>query len=428
MSTVALLSELLQQPHAKNLTDNLSWLHEAKTHAKQQLAESHNYRGEAYRYSKILRLLDMPWLYEEKPCLPEMTLTAVHEAHYRIVFVDGVFTAQASLLPPSHQVTIQHLDSDVPYPDWLKQRFMTLPTHWSEQVNLLLAQSGVMIDVAAGVLVDKPMDIVHYYQNSTASTTHTRHAVHIQAHAHATINEYHIGTNTAAHFATTAMFFELDNHAALDYHRIRHGNNLFHHLHYLAAYLGKASQLRHFHADCQAQLLRADMHIELLGDKANAQTKALFIARAQTQIEHQWFIKHAAPETTSYSLIKGIADEQGQGICRARIDVLPSAPKTNAKFYNPNLLLSPSAQIDSLPELSILQDDVVCAHGATVGQLDANALFYLQSRGIALVEARQLLTSAFIQSDLHELPADINSYLTEHFSFLPNDATLIKRV
>lgn len=418
MNAVATLPELILSPPRQRWINHLPWLHDAYLHAQQQFADQPHYRGETYRYSHMPRLLDMSWLYEANPQLLGDVVKPLHPQHYSLIFVDGVFAPLWSILPEEtswHYQTLAQIDAHCPA--WLKHRLTQLPQHWSEQLNLLLAQQGIIIEIPQGLVVDKPIDIIHYYRNTTPTTMHTRHAIRLQAHAKAAIHEYHIGTNTAATLATTTNIIELDEHAHLDYSLIRHGNAAFYQLQHQALYLHEHATLQSFFADFGAQLLRTDLHAQLIGHHAKLQAKALFLAKQREQMEHQWLIQHHGRETESHSTLKGIADDEGQGICRGRIDVLPTAVKTNASLYNPNLLLSPRAQIDSLPELTILQDDVACAHGATVGQLDEQALFYLQSRGIALADARQLLTSAFIQSELTELPPYLYSYLIKQLPF-----------
>ncbi len=427
MSTVAHLPEHILQ--RQSLAHQLPWLQPAVAYAKQQLADQQHYRGESYRYSRIPHLLEMPWLYELSPMLSGEPLKPLQTEHHSFIFVDGIFAPQWSSLPKDTNWHYQLL-SDVmrDCPPWLKKHVSKLPTHWSEQLNLLLTQQGIVIEIPSCTTLDKPIDIIHYYRQSTPSTTHTRHAIHLHPHAKAIVNEYHIGLSTAASLATHACIIELDEQAKLHYSLIRHGNPQFYQLQHMAIALHEKSELQSFYADLNAKLLRTDLHAHLHGNHAKWTANALFLATAREQIEQQWHIFHHGRDTISHTKLKGIADDEGQVICRGRIEVLPSAIKTDASLYNPNLLLSPRAQIDSLPELAISQDDVACAHGATVGQIDEQALFYLQSRGIALTDARQMLTSAFIQSELSALPTYLYRYLVKQLPFHPMHMSLDMRL
>jgi Fe-S cluster assembly protein SufD len=113
-------------------------------------------------------------------------------------------------------------------------------------------------------------------------------------------------------------------------------------------------------------------------------------------VDNHTTIDHAVPHTTSRELYKGVLDGQSRGVFHGRIIVRPDAQKTNAEQSNKNLLLSKGAEIDTKPQLEIRADDVKCSHGSTIGQIDSDALFYLQARGIDAAEAKRLLTRAFV--------------------------------
>jgi Fe-S cluster assembly protein SufD len=132
-------------------------------------------------------------------------------------------------------------------------------------------------------------------------------------------------------------------------------------------------------------------------------------------IDTQLAIRHQALNTTSTSNWRGVASDRARGVFRGAIVVAPGADGSDASLTNKNLLLSPSAEIDTKPELEIYADEVKAAHGATVGQLDERSLFYLRSRGIPLGEARALLTAAFCRAVLDDLP---DGTLREHLSKL----------
>ena len=140
----------------------------------------------------------------------------------------------------------------------------------------------------------------------------------------------------------------------------------------------------------------------------------LFQAGAGQHMDHQTRIDHAAPHTTSHELYKGLAGGDGRGVFRGQVLVRKHAQKIAARQASHNLLLSPLAEIDTKPELEIYADDVTCAHGATVGQLDDAALFYLRSRGIAEAEARALLVFAFTQEVVEQVAFEpLRNWLAE---------------
>lgn len=152
--------------------------------------------------------------------------------------------------------------------------------------------------------------------------------------------------------------------------------------------------------DLGALLSRQSMTMVLAGAGASATMDGLFLADGSRHIDNQTRLEHQAPATNSRESFRGLADGRGRGVFNGKIIVLPGAAGSNAALTNRNLLLSATAEIDTKPELEIYVDDVRCSHGATTGELDADALFYLRSRGLDPAAARQVLTAAFLRESL----------------------------
>jgi Fe-S cluster assembly protein SufD len=153
------------------------------------------------------------------------------------------------------------------------------------------------------------------------------------------------------------------------------------------------------------RLARLDLRCTLAGEGAHAGLLGLYLARDRQLLDHHTTIDHATPHTTSDELYKGILDERAVAVFHGRIHVRPHAQKTSAMQQNRNLLLSDAATIHTKPQLEIHADDVRCSHGATIGQLDPDQLFYLRARGIWPDDARALLMLAFASEVLEKLPA-----------------------
>jgi Fe-S cluster assembly protein SufD len=164
--------------------------------------------------------------------------------------------------------------------------------------------------------------------------------------------------------------------------------------------LGESASVTVTSVDLGGQLCRQTITVLLAGSGANATVNGLFLADGQRHIANHTRLEHQAPLTTSREVFRGIADGHGRGVFNGKIVVQPGAAGSDAALTNRNLLLAPTAEIDTKPELEIYVDDVRCSHGATTGQLDANALFYLRSRGLDPTVARQVLTSAFLREGL----------------------------
>lgn len=152
--------------------------------------------------------------------------------------------------------------------------------------------------------------------------------------------------------------------------------------------------------DLGSLLSRQAMTVALAGSGASATIDGLFLADGSRHIDNRTRLEHQAPATTSRESFRGLADGRGRGVFNGKIIVMPGAAGSNAALSNRNLLLATTAEIDTKPELEIYVDDVRCSHGATTGQLDADALFYLQSRGLDPAAARQVLKAAFLRESL----------------------------
>jgi Fe-S cluster assembly protein SufD len=179
--------------------------------------------------------------------------------------------------------------------------------------------------------------------------------------------------------------------------------------------------------DIGSQLSRQAITVQLAGRGAEATINGVFLADGRRHIANQTRLLHRAPATTSREVFRGIADGHGRGVFNGKIVVLPGAAGSNAALTNRNLLLTPTAEIDTKPELEIYVDDVRCSHGATTGQLDANALFYLRSRGLDPAIARQVLTAAFLREgfsgiDIPELRLRLDAELQARLGAVPGIA------
>ena len=337
----------------------------------------------------------------------------------RLVFVNGVFRADLSALDSLPAgLTLQPL-SQALQDDAEPLRF-ALSRHYREtgdafaRINAATAGDGVVLRVAANVKVATPVQLVFVGAAAEVDLAwHARNVIELGEGAELTLIEQHVGCGEQVHLATLVSDIELRD------------GGILHHIVLQNAAIGvnliRRSSLR-LHAQAQATLhvlelggalVRHDLQAELIGDGAQLDTRGVFMPHGRQHIDTQLAIRHQALNTTSSSNWRGVANDRARGVFRGAIMVTPGADGSDASLSNKNLLLSPSAEIDTKPELEIHADEVKAAHGATVGQLDERSLFYLRSRGIPQAEARALLTAAFCRAVLDDLP---NEALREHLS------------
>ncbi|WP_370152126.1 Fe-S cluster assembly protein SufD [Ferrovibrio sp.] len=275
------------------------------------------------------------------------------------------------------------------------------------ELNAALASDGLLLDVAEGVTLAKPVEIIAF---GAPALVNLRHVVRLGRGARATILEsYRDGggtgwTNVFSHIA-------VDAGAQLDHVRLQDEAITAYH-----AALGRvdvAGDARYAHVSVQggAAVARHELHLETTGARAVLDLQGLALARGASHIDHTLRLHHALPDCSSNQLFKHVVDDRGHAVFQGGIRVAPHAQKTDAQQLSRTLLLADRAQIDTKPELEILADDVKCSHGASIGDLDAQQLFYMEARGVGADEARRLLLAGFAAEIVDAVPDGV---LREH--------------
>jgi Fe-S cluster assembly protein SufD len=193
--------------------------------------------------------------------------------------------------------------------------------------------------------------------------------------------------------------------AELDLVLLQRENDLTHHVSNVTSRQERSSRFRSHTVTLGGSLVRNDLRALLAEEGAECVVNGVFLGRGDQRIDNHTVVDHAVPHGSSRQLYKGILCGKSKGVFRGRIVVRPDAQKTDAVQSNPNLLVTDGAEVNSKPQLEIHADDVKCSHGSAIGRLDADALFYLRSRGIDLARARLVLTRGFAVEVLEQLPA-----------------------
>ncbi len=263
-----------------------------------------------------------------------------------------------------------------------------------------LLRDGLVVDIAESVVLDAPLHLVFLHSRSTAA--HAGVVVRLGANSIATVIEHHLGSASAVGMSTTKLACAARSRLA--FVKLQTLGEAACHLGTQQLTVGAEAAVDLLHLDLGGRLARNDLTVELAGPGATVVSHGLFFADGARHLDNHTRIDHRAPRTRSLEVYRGIADDSGRGVFNGRIVVHPGANQTDARLTNQNLLLSNLAEIDTKPELEIYADDVRCSHGATTGQLDRNAVFYLRSRGIGAEEARQLLIASFAREIVRHLP------------------------
>jgi len=259
-------------------------------------------------------------------------------------------------------------------------------------LNTAFLNQVVVLRVPRGVVIEDPIEIA--YEANAAAADHPRSVILVGANAQCSIVETYSGQGQYLTNAVTQIV--AGEGAVVDHYKVQQEDRAAFHIATLDATLGRSANFSTTSISLGAALARNDVNA-VLSEGSEATLNGLYLVNGSQHVDNHTVIDHAKPHGTSHELYKGILDGKSSAVFNGRIMVRKDAQKTDSKQTNKNLVLSDEAVIDTKPELQIFADDVRCTHGATIGQLDSEALFYLQSRGIGRADARNLLTYAFAQ-------------------------------
>jgi Fe-S cluster assembly protein SufD len=264
-------------------------------------------------------------------------------------------------------------------------------------LNTAMIADGALVRVARGAVIEEPIEI--YYLTTGAAqpiAVHPRGLILVGADARCTIVERYQGAGEGVYFNNAVTEIVVGERAAVDHYRVQLETANAFHIVTLHATIGRSASFASHSISLGGALVRNDANATL-SEGSEATLNGLYIVNGTQHIDNHTMIDHTMPHGTSHELYKGILDGKAHAVFNGKIIVRKDAQKTDSKQTNKNLVLSDDSVVDTKPELQIFADDVRCTHGATIGQLDSEAMFYLQSRGIGKSEARSLLTYAFAQ-------------------------------
>ena len=262
--------------------------------------------------------------------------------------------------------------------------------------NLAYGTDGAVIQVDAGVEVAAPIHIVDIaVPGAMTNASSTGVVVHLGAGSSATVVESRLGAGAEFGGSNVRTSITLGADATLEHIVVQDLPENQVHLSRVEVVQGERSTLRTRSFNLGASYGRLAYHVELDGAGAHADLSGLFFGVGEQTLDQQITVVHRAENCTSRQVFRGVLDDASTGVFNGGIDVCPGADGTDAEQSNDNLLLSNRAEVNTQPRLEILADEVACKHGATVGQLDDTALYYLRTRGINADEARRLLINGF---------------------------------
>jgi len=263
-------------------------------------------------------------------------------------------------------------------------------------LNGAFVDDGAVIDVEANTELPVPIRLLLISTAESESVvSHPRILIRLGRHARATVLEHFVGLEGARNFCNSVTEVCLEEGAHLEHYRLQQESGQGFLVASLHAAVKRDACFMSHNVNLGGRLVRHDLNVHLDEPGACADLNGLLLAGGRQHVDNHTRIHHAAPHTTSQESYKSVLDGHARGVFKGRVLVERDAQKIEAHQSSGNLLLSDTAEVDTKPELEIYADDVICSHGATVGQLDESSLFYLRSRAIDEQTARSLLTFAF---------------------------------
>ena len=357
-------------------------------------------RAEAWKYTS-LRQLERRSFAQARTVAVDAALLAAIPAP-RIVFVNGQFDATLSdltTLPAGIDVRplSRLLQGDDPRAvNFLERRYQRIDEPFA-RLNAALAREGAAIRVDAGVRADAPLHLVHVgaAQDDGDAAWHLRHFIELREGASLQLVEHELAAGEHAHLGNALLHAHVAEGARLSHVRVQDAAPRATLFARTDAVLAREAGYARTDLELGAALSRHELNVRLEGDAATLRADGVLLADGRRHVDTRLGIDHIARDTACNLTWRGLAGQRGKAVFHGGIIIRAGADGTAADLSNKNLLLSNDAEIDTQPVLEIHADEVKAAHGATVGQLDATALFYLRSRGLPEPEARALLTGAF---------------------------------
>jgi Fe-S cluster assembly protein SufD len=414
----------------QSLQDNFSrqpvapggdYVHQIRAQAMQEFLNAGlpGPRDEYWKYTRLRILEKRNFVLPQKNAVAGSDFGIKNLDAIRIVFVDGIYSPalsdESAFAENGIRLLADALRDDsglavglLPQPDPAVHQFAALNRAFQEQ--------GVVLELEPGRELPRPLYLLFHSQNTGQDTaSHPRILIRSGAGSKASVIEHYNGEEDTAGFCNALTEIDLASGAQLTHYRVQTESDTAFHVGSLFARQAEDSRLVSHNLGLGGRLARTNMQFELMGRGAELVLNGLYLASGKQHIDNHTLVNHREPGANSFQDYRGILNDKARAVFCGKAVVHRDAQQTVATQSNRNLLLSHGAEIDTQPVLEIYADDVQCSHGATIGQLDTDALFYLTTRGIPEDEARSLLTFAFAEDVVLRLENQtLRNAITEH--------------
>lgn len=429
--------ELWQSSLHQSVEEDLAWLKKIRRQQFEQflLEELPTTKEENWKYTNLNMLSQQSFLVPAKtnfePSVAQIKKLYLSIPHHRLVFVNGYYRQDLSkFFDLPRKAIVTHLESA-----WKKHADMLQPFFTSAQesalqcLNTAFMTDGAFIYLPAKNIIDLPIHVLHLTTSQNfaqPSMVNIRNIILCEDQSQLTLLEDYQSCDDQLYFMNTHTQIFAANNCHIQHYKLQNENkNAFHIASTMIKQQQNSSVSSHSYS-LGSQLTRMDVQVELEGKHAESSTLGLYLTKNTQHVDHHIRVDHRAENTQSKSLYKGIVADKSHAVFNGKIVVHQDAQQTRAVLQNQNLLLTPEAQVSTKPELEIFTDDVQCSHSATIGQLDAEMLFYLRSRGMPETLAYHVLIMAFATQilDIIQVPCFAEKIMGYVFEELGNEEKL----
>ncbi|MCS5562087.1 MAG: Fe-S cluster assembly protein SufD [Marinobacter nauticus] len=407
MKSVPMLSSAFLHPAGETLPEPLLALRKERASALVDMPLPTR-KTENWKYSsKYLKLAD-----DMAISLPAegKTGNSLAVPGYKVVFINGVMIPEASEYPDLDGIEILSFnDLANGEAEALSAKLGSTLNHDQAQfarLNGARFEDGLFIRLKPGAVLDQPLFIIHETSADASGSAYPRIYVEAGANSQLTLVEEYTSSGEASALVSTVTEFSLADGANVTSIRLNMEGENVQHIGATGVLQQRSSRFESHCVGFGGPLRRHDLQVRLEGEGAETKLNGVVVTQGKQHYDNHTSIDHVAAHCNSEETYRNIAADQSHAVFNGRIHIHQDAQKSNADMNNKNLLLSNGAEIDTKPELEIYADDVKCAHGATIGQLDETSVFYLVSRGIGRRQANVLLTMAFINELVQQIPVE----------------------
>ncbi len=407
-----------------------AWLHRLRLAAFSRFTELRfpSTQDEAWRHTDVAPVAEIPFQAagyrrdaRTAEQLAEVTFGAASWS--RLVFLNGHFSPELSTLQPLRAgVRVSSLAVALGTDASAVEPYLAHHARYEDRafvaLNTAFMKDGAFVSIPPDTALEAPLHLVFASTaDGEATMSHPRNLIVMGPGSQATIAQSYIGVGEGRYFTNAVTELVLGEHATIDHYTLQRESGDAFHIAALDVHQDHTSSFSSHSVALGGALVRNEITAVLDGEGIACNLNGLFMVTGRQHMDIRTMVDHVKPHCTSRQLYKGVLGGHSRAVFTGKILVRPGAQKTDAMQTNKSLLLSEDATLNTTPQLEIFADDVKCQHGATIGQLDPDALFYLRSRGIGEEAARNLMIAVFAREALSRIGHDpIRAYLADVIS------------